>query len=400
MRDLACATIDAGSLRDVRNRFETAVFLIAHGLVEKDALYEADQHKYPYSASFRHGLGMLAALCVECSDCAEELLPTFNESDFIRDVATLEVRDWASRWRDEYAKALENSVYIDIGPLACVDSGYFAPTDECYEVLRFAEQDVMGAYQERKVYEFLRSSSQELYVLGRRALIRHPLLTWDEYIQAKTGLLDFWDDALDQGESALAEPVWLEELLSMAYERVPVAAKKCPSCGWTMTMRGLQSHCSSPECAKSLGTSCANLEDVAHDAYRLTRGAMHYIASPGRLEVAIAELAGALGLKYEMWPLKDACDVMVTLADGRKIAVDAKAYGRAERLAREICADAGIARLCADEVVYVVPDHAPRDQPGYCKICNAALSGKRGYLCMTYSDFAGRLKAEAGEGRQ
>lgn len=78
MSDPIAAAEAAGKARDIANRFETAVFLIAYGIAEKDGLYEADPHRYPYSQAFRHGMNILAALCAECSDDAEELLPTLS----------------------------------------------------------------------------------------------------------------------------------------------------------------------------------------------------------------------------------------------------------------------------------------------------------------------------------
>lgn len=181
----------------------------------------------------------------------------------------------------------------------------------------------------------------------------------------------------------------------MAYEPVPGAAKVCPNCGWTMTMRGKQPHCSSATCAKAVTGDFDKLDNVAHDVFRLSRGVMHYISSPGKLELAIAEAAAGLGLKYEMWPLKDTCDILIHLPDDRQLAVDAKAYGRAERLAREIEDDTGIAQMCADEVAYVVPDQVERDHPGYRALCNAVLRGKTGYSCETLRNFSKRLDAAA-----
>lgn len=228
MSDPIAAAEAAGKARDIANRFETAVFLIAYGIAEKDGLYEADPHRYPYSQAFRHGMNILAALCAECSDDAEELLPTFNESDFIRNSAASDVREWTARWRDECREAVEGCRSIEIGPLASVDGDYFAATSECYEVLRFAENDLLGGHQERRVYEFLRAGTQEQYVYGRRMLIRHPLLTWNEYVRIKTGLALGDPDPLDQGEADTIDPVWLQEFVSMAYEPVPGAAKACP----------------------------------------------------------------------------------------------------------------------------------------------------------------------------
>lgn len=64
-------------------------------------------------------------------------------------------------------------------------------------------------------------------------LIRHPLLTWNEYVRIKTGLALGDPDPLDQGEADTIDPVWLQEFVSMVYEPVPGAAKVCPNCGWT-----------------------------------------------------------------------------------------------------------------------------------------------------------------------
>ena len=114
MSDPIAAAEAAGKARDIANRFETAVFLIAYGIAEKDGLYEADPHRYPYSQAFRHGMNILAALCAECSDDAEELLPTFNESDFIRNSAASDVREWTARWRDECREAVEGCRSIEI----------------------------------------------------------------------------------------------------------------------------------------------------------------------------------------------------------------------------------------------------------------------------------------------
>ena len=92
---------------------------------------------------------------------------------------------------------------------------------------------------------------------------------------------------------------------------------------------------------------------------------------------------------------RDTCDILIHLPDGRQLAVDAKAYGRAERLAREIEDDTGIAQMCADEVAYVVPDQVERDHPGYRALCNAVLRGKTGYSCETLRNFSKRLNAAA-----
>ena len=67
MSDPIAAAEAANKARDIANRFETAVFLIAYGIAEKDGLYEADPHRYPYSQAFRHGMNILAAQRQTCA---------------------------------------------------------------------------------------------------------------------------------------------------------------------------------------------------------------------------------------------------------------------------------------------------------------------------------------------
>lgn len=385
---------------EIRRRFDQAVFLIGVGLREKDAAYEADPHRYPYSSNFRHGLNIFAALCAECADAgAIDILDGLSESSFISNYCTRGVAEWTARWSKESREAVLKGETADIGPLASVDAGMFVLTDECHDLILYAENDTLGAYQERKVYEFLRAGTQEQYVFGRRFLIRNPLLSWDAYTAVKTGRCSFEDDALDQGEGSNIEQEWLTELLDMAYEETPDGTKVCPRCGWTMAKRGRQPYCSSPTCCDSLPLDYGGLEDVPHGTLRLTRGVMHYISAPGGLELEIAKRAQSLGLSFELWPQKDVCDVLVTLPDGVRLALDAKTYGSAAKLAKEIKRDNAIAGVGADEVIYVVPDDAEARHPGYCVVCSQALASKEGYSCCTLNSLFKRLRDASGEAR-
>ena len=375
----------------IKQRFEVAVLLIASGLVEKESLYEKDPHSYPYSGAFRHGLCVLAALHAECASDAAAAVAQLDESSFIRRYASAAVQEWVSSWRPECLAMLESSEVYRLGPLAVVSSGFFSATSECYEVLRFAEPDLIGAHQEREVYTFLRNSGQERYVLGRLLLVRYPVLAWDNYAQLRTGRFDFSADPLNKGEAA--DVAWTKELLSLSYEQVEGPYKYCPTCGWTMHRRGLQPYCSSPHCSEVLVSDFSALPDVEHDAFRLRRGVMRYISAPGGLELKIAELAKGLGLGFKLWPRLDTCDVSIVLPDGRLLAVDAKAYSNPFSLARAVRDDGPIASLGADCVVYVVPDYLRKSQPAICDVCNSALSDKPGHKCMFYGTFTSQLKA-------
>lgn len=379
---------------EIRRRFDQGVFLIGVGLREKDAAFEQDAHRYPYSANFRHGLNIIAALCAEHAGAeAARMLDGLSESRFIREYCTRNVIDWTKGWSEESRTAILRGETAGIGPLADVEDGFFVPTDDCFELILHAEGDVLGAYQERKVYEFLRAGTQQQYVLGRRLLARNPLLSWDAYIAAKTGRRDFSDDALDQGEASAVGHDWIAELLDMAYEEAPDGTKICPRCGWAMAKRGRQPHCSSSTCCDALPSSYESLKDVSHGTFRLVRGVMRYISAPGGLELAIAEKARSFGLSFELWPRKDTCDVLVAFPDGARLALDAKAHGSASKLARKIEHDDMVSILDADEGVYVVPDDVERKHPGYCAICNQALTGKDGYSCCTFKNLIQRMRA-------
>lgn len=385
---------------EIRRRFDQGVFLIGVGLREKDLAFEQDAHGYPYSSNFRHGLNIIAALCAECAgEEAPRLLDGLSESRFIKDYCTRNVADWLEGWSEESRAAIAQGETADLGPLADVEDGFFVPTDDCFDLILHAESDVLGAYQERRVYEFLRGSTQQHYVLGRRILVRNPILSWDEYVAIKTGRRNFSDDALDQGEASAVERDWVVELLDMAYEEAPDGTKVCPRCGWTMAKRGRQPYCSSSTCCDALPSNYDGLDDVSHGSVRLVRGVMHYISAPGGLELAIAEKARSLGLPFELWPRKDTCDVLVDLPDGTTLALDAKMYGSAEKLARKIEHDEVASALGADEVIYVVPDDVERKHPGYCAICNRAFSDKDGYSCCTFRNLSKRMRAASKEVR-
>ena len=303
------------------------------------------------------------------------------------------MREWTARWRDECREAVEGCRSIEIGPLASVDGDYFAATSECYEVLRFAENDLLGGHQERRVYEFLRAGTQEQYVYGRRMLIRHPLLTWNEYVKIKTGLALGDPDPLDQGEAGTIDPVWLQEFVSMAYEPVP-RRKSMPE------LRLDDDHA-----RQAAPLPIGDVRQGRHRRFRQAgqrrarrlppiprRHALHLFPRKARA----GDRRGRSGPRSEIRnvALKDTCDILIHLPDGRQLAVDAKAYGRAERLAREIEDDTGIADV-RGEVAYVVPDQVERDHPEYRALCNAVLRGKTGYSCETLRNFSKRLNAAA-----
>lgn len=384
---------------DLRRRFDEAVFLIGAGLAEKDALYEKDTNTYLYSQCFRRGLNAFAALCFEhAGDKAAELLAGLSESRFIREYCTVDVARWTDGWTDESRAVIAQSDTATFGPLVRVDGDIFVLTDDCLDLVDGAEDDAIGAYHERKVYEYLRAGSQEQYVMGRGFLIKNPILSFDDYVAAKTGRCIPDSGLIGCEISSAADLEWLRELVEIAYEPIPDEMRVCPRCGWTMSKRGLQVRCVSPSCRDSV-SEYEGLEEVPHNSFRLARGVMHYIALPGKLELDIAQMSHELGISYELWPLKDACDVLIVSPDGKTLAIDAKAYGSAYRLANEIRDDMTADVLGADEVVYAIPNEAESEHPGYSDICNQALASRDGYSCCTLKNLKNRMSKNFKETR-
>jgi hypothetical protein len=382
-------------------KFEEAVFLIAHGLIEKEELLSSNENRYPYSPYFRLGMNKLAALVVQYSETAEEDLRNFNESDFIREIASKEVSLWITSWAQESREELRESKYFDIGPLILCDSeGHlFQVTDECYEIDETAEAKALGGHQQREVYQFLKEGTQEEYVQGRLFLIRNPVLESMQAFGVKNGKLNLSSDPLYPGYGSQVSTQWSQQLLDLSYENIPSNMKVCPHCGWTISLYKRQPRCSSEECCKITEGEYRALNFTQGGSLRLRAGLMHYFCNPGKLELEIAEKLVELGVDVELWPEKDTCDIKATLKDGKTIAVDAKAYSSAQRLANEIKRDYTISTLGTDEVVYVVPDQAKKDNPDFCKICNNAVSkfpDKKNYECMTLRDFFRKIKRENG----
>lgn len=382
------------------SKFEQVVFMIGVGLREKDLLYEKNPYSYLYSSVFRHGFNIFASMCTEyAEDNAPEILMQLNESRFIREFCTKEVFAWTEGWSTPIRQLIKETPAAQLGPLVVADKDLFALTEDCYQIASLAESDVVGGFQEHKVYSYLRQGTQEQYVYGRKFLIQNPLLSWDAYQEAATLRFDVSADILEQGEYQKVSQDWIAGLLNLAYEKAPTNAKVCPHCGWTMTKLRHQPRCLTKACQTALPNNYDELENIPDGTYRLNRGTMFYISASGRLELTIANKALALGCMFELWPQKDACDVLITLPSGTRLAVDAKTYSSAAFLAQDIANDTHITQVNADRYLYVIPDETEKISPGFCALCNKALSHKPKHECITLKELTKRLAVYSKETR-
>ena len=215
----------------------------------------------------------------------------------------------------------------------------------------YLTQEALAGLEEGQVFQLLLDEdSPSYYVKGRRFIIEHPMLSGDGW---RSVLLDA-DDERDS----------FAELLNAAYERLPDGVYGiCPDCGWPMTRNRGGYHCC---------THRHNLrgripeEKKLMNMYRLKRGVMRYIAIPGLLEKNIAMACRDLGIAYDLWPKMDRYDLRLTVGT-EHWAIDAKDYHFAEGLCQQI--DEGNFLLDGDcsRNIYVIPDAAEREHPGYCR---------------------------------
>ena len=280
-------------------------------------------------------------------------------------------------------------------PTQTTEEPYFNITGDCLEFLRLNGGGSTDDLHENRVYSMLRDAGQAAYVFGRKFLILHPVLSWEECTAAaRANLAVLEHDQLDQGEMAHVDGPWVQELVDTAYERAPLGLKVCPVCGWTMSLHGLRPMCLNVECTAHVDASeYEKLPDVPPNSYRLRRGVMRYMAKPGVLELQIARKVQALGLPFELWPHLDTCDILITLPGDHTIAVDAKDHRDIDRLVSSIEGDDMREAMAASEAVYVVPADTP---PPRRWVANRRLAHKPGYSIKTLRELTQHLKTEMG----
>ena len=272
---------------------------------------------------------------------------------------------------------------------------FFNITEDCLEFLWINGNGSTDDFHENRVYSMLRDAGQAAYVFGRKFLILHPTLSWEERTAAAHANLAVLEvDQLNQGEMAHVDGAWVKELIEAAYERAPLGLKVCPVCGWTMSLHGLRPMCLDARCTTRVDADeYENLPDVPPNSYRLRRGVMRFIAKPGALELQIVRKVQALGLPFELWPRLDTCDILITLPGGHSIAVDAKDHRDIDRLVSSIEGDDMREAMAASEAIYVVPANTP---PPRRRVANRRLSHKPGYSIKTLRELTQYLKTEMG----
>lgn len=214
------------------------------------------------------------------------------------------------------------------------------PTEFCEELgvdmadvgdLRLEMQDATF----RELHKYCRDlGDTTLYSIMREFLIQHPIL----------------DDLLPAIQQNRRWPQEVRDLLRRCFEPIPLACIKqhdgqesvaiCPHCGWTLAWAGDTPFCHRDGACESIyGEDFEGFTRRVYDPAmcRTTEGIQRYVVAP---EVALITLRDDLtqlhGVRCELFPRFDAYDMLISLPNGKKWAVDMKDHRDSARLGKTL----------------------------------------------------------------
>ena len=352
--------------------------LMTRGMMEKDELREKYPGRYPYSRDLHHGMNLFLAACLEMGGMGKEVFSWADEEAFLEKYICRPIKDWFEDWDEDACTrfALENQPFYGYGAFAYrVDTNVYMASSECMEYLETQEANIIEGTDEHALYEQMLNLSQEKYVLVRRYLIEHPVITLEE----RRNIL-----------YEVAEDAAAREALQFAYEEFSEQGYRCPACGWTMMKGKYDWICHSPHCMdnhpdfsdKRLLETLL-LDGTKEQLYRLKKGIMRYFAQPGKLELEIEEYCRKKGIQTQLWPQMDRYDVEITFPDQEIWEIDAKAYRNPVALRSRIEADESFVEGNFARGYYVIPTEYTHGQNNYVSIVNQGLRGLDRVSCVT-----------------
>ena len=202
------------------------------------------------------------------------------------------------------------------------------------------------------------SQGVQLYTKFRRFIIEHPVLTEQEFVEAK-GLFGLG--------------VGLADLLEECYEPAPGCHQwqgnfyACPYCH-ALTAVAYEQVIANPDCNRCLsGRRLKRKIKLDPSVLKLRRGIERFWFYPGRAEVRLYERFVELGLEVELYPSCDCYDLRVTFPDGEVWAIDLKDYSNPYLLAKRLDDEPIPPNPTWDLGYIVIPNERKRDRPAYLK---------------------------------
>ncbi len=216
-------------------RLKKAISLIAVGLYEK--AFKKKPGEYMYSEKLIHGINIFFSLAYRYQTDRFDF-NLMHEQAFIKYYAQKPVREWFDGWENTETLNLEDQAFYFLGALV-EDTGFniFYVNEDCVDYLECVEKDILAGLEQWEVYSLLMELDQADYVLLRKFLIEHPVISMDHFRKVKSEY--FENDKATQ-------------LLENAYEIILDDYYLCPRCGWTMIRTKNKMVCQDSSCISTV----------------------------------------------------------------------------------------------------------------------------------------------------
>ena len=366
---------------DDLTRLKTAMQLITVGLCEKDR--KKIKGEYFYSKRLIHGINIFQYLNYKYNQENFDF-SQLHEQRFITDYAMKPVRNWFDGWKNtENLKLEEQEFYYMEELVGDIGSCMFYVNDCCEDYVQYyVEKDIIAGIEQRAVYDCLKLLEQDDYVYLRKYFIQHPIAGQGDLRRLKL--------RYSQNEMAL-------QAIENAYEEIREDCYVCPKCGWSLKKEKSKMICQSRYCTESKPSQEElNLTKIERNdgKFRLKRGVMMYICTPGKLELEILNCCEKYKIKSSLWPELDKYDIEIVFDNGEIWAVDAKQVRNPYFLRANIRNAGGFPEGNYQKALYVIPDEFKNEQTDYIKIIEAELKKirKNNIYCVTFGELKEELK--------
>ncbi|MEM7769616.1 MAG: hypothetical protein AAF327_03795 [Cyanobacteria bacterium P01_A01_bin.37] len=258
-----------------------------------------------------------------------------------------------------------------------IDPDLYVPTSDCAEIAQangsWGEDNVV----EYRLYQRLKTSTEELgtrrqhlgYTALRELAVRHSLITEKA----------LWEYLEDHELTPLQEMI-----VDTFFDRVPESwliegkANRCAHCGTLMHPHPNRKQFSKGRCPIRQCNSCyppkvSEALDPKHHRLLVAKPQiLTYWTGPGIDELAIFDAAKNQGLKAELYPESDLCDVSL---NDYAVGIDAKSYISPVSLALRLNQSIGGLGYYRRRIV-AVSDQLIADNPSYLSTLQSTLSKK------------------------
>ena len=277
-------------------RIRTAISLIAQGLYDKQNQLKKDPSHYPYSGLLHRGCNMFLAEKYKSflkrsesneekyeSLSQEELQTIFqygNITSFAEHYLTKEISEWFNDWpaSAQAELKLKSPTLFCLPNLAETDPHFgYSCTESCLDLIDSLERkDIIGAIEQRTVYDELKKMNQEDYIDTRRFIIENQTIS---------------------------------KIDRMAF---------------------FESHNNNQFVLNAVDNAYQKVDD---EYFTRKYGVEKYIAQPGIYEIQLEEYCKSLGLECQLWPGRDNYDLKIVFPNKTIWVIDVKAYKDATNLA-------------------------------------------------------------------